>query len=71
MAELAVARGGRVALVAAVASTLGPTRELLEECAARSGSGAVVVDAPCLQAWPLFERGDHAAVEIAGAVVPG
>ncbi|MEA2129724.1 MAG: hypothetical protein QOJ85_2615 [Solirubrobacteraceae bacterium] len=60
MAERAVADGGRVALVAAVESTLGPTRELLEECANACGSGAVVVDAPCLQAWRLFEAGDHA-----------
>jgi aspartate/glutamate racemase len=60
MAERAVARGGRVALVAAVESTLGPTRELLEQCAAACGSGAVVVDAPCPQAWALFEAGDHA-----------
>lgn len=60
MAECAVARGGRVVVVAAVESTLRPTRELLEECAASSGTGAVVVDAPCLQAWALFEGGDHA-----------
>jgi GNAT superfamily N-acetyltransferase/aspartate/glutamate racemase len=60
MAERAVALGGRIAVVAAVESTLGPTRELLAECAAGCGSAAVVVDAPCLEAWALFERGDHA-----------
>jgi len=60
LAERAVAGGGRVAVVAAVESTLGPTRELFEECAAGCGSGAVVVDAPCLEAWALFETGDHA-----------
>lgn len=60
MAERAVAHGGRVAVVAAIQSTLGPTRELLEECAARCGTEAVVVDAPCLAAWTLFESGDHA-----------
>lgn len=58
LAELAVARGGSVGVVAAVASTLGPTRELFEACAAACGSGAVIVDAPCLDAWPLFEAGD-------------
>ena len=58
MAERAVMHGGRVAVVAAVASTMGPTRELFEDCAARNGSGAVVVDAPCLEAWPLFQAGD-------------
>jgi hypothetical protein len=40
---------------------LAPTRGLLEECAAGCGSGAAVVDAPCLQAWALFEGGDHAS----------
>jgi hypothetical protein len=60
LAERAVAGGGRVAVVAAVESTLGPTRQLFEECAAACGSAAVVVDAPCLEAWALFEAGDHA-----------
>jgi Asp/Glu/hydantoin racemase len=60
LAERAVAHGGRVALVAAVESTLGPTRALFEECASATRSGAAVVDAPCLEAWPLFERGDLA-----------
>jgi Asp/Glu/hydantoin racemase len=60
MAECAVARGGHVAVLAAVESTLAPTRELLEECAAGCGSRVVVVDAPCLEAWGLFEGGDHA-----------
>lgn len=58
MAERAVALGGRVAVVAAVASTLGPTRELFEECAAAPGTAAVVVEAPCLEAWAAFEAGD-------------
>jgi hypothetical protein len=34
MVECAVALGGHVAVLAAVESTLAPTRELLEECAA-------------------------------------
>jgi aspartate/glutamate racemase len=58
LAERAVADGGRVALVAAVESTLAPTRALFLECAAAARTGAVVVDAPCLEAWPRFERGD-------------
>jgi Asp/Glu/hydantoin racemase len=61
MAECAVARGGRVAIVAAVTSTLAPTRALLEECATGCGSGAAVVDVPCQEAWALFEGGDHAS----------
>ncbi len=41
-------------------STLGPTRQLLEECASAAGTGARVVDAPCLDAWSAFEAGDQA-----------
>lgn len=59
MAEAAVATGGRVALVAAVESTLAPTRQLFEECASIARSAAILVDAPCLDAWELFEAGDH------------
>jgi aspartate/glutamate racemase len=61
LAERAVAHGGRIALVAAVSSTLAPTRALFEECATARGSAAVLVDAPCLEAWALFQRGEHAA----------
>lgn len=55
MAEAAVATGGRIAVVAAVESTLAPTRDLLLECAPE----ADVRLAPCLSAWALFEAGDH------------
>jgi glutamate racemase len=55
MAEAAVAIGGRIAVVATVASTLAPTRDLLLECAA----DAEVELAPCLDAWAFFEAGDH------------
>lgn len=58
MAEAAVAQGSRIALVAALTSTLGPTRTLLEQAAAVQGFEPDVVDAPCLDAWELFERGD-------------
>jgi hypothetical protein len=60
MAESAVANGGRVALVVAIDSTLAPTRELFEQCAANAGSDVTLVDAPCLDAWERFEAGDHA-----------
>lgn len=59
MAEEAVATGGRVAVVAALASTAGPTRALLQECAAAAGTAPELVDAPCPQAWALFEAGDQ------------
>jgi hypothetical protein len=48
-------------VAAALESTLAPTRALFEACAAAAGTGATVVDAPCVEAWPLFERGDLAA----------
>jgi Asp/Glu/hydantoin racemase len=54
MAEAAVAIGGRIAVVATVASTLAPTRDLLLEC----DPDAVVELAPCLEAWACFEAGD-------------
>ncbi len=66
LAQRAVAQGGRIAVVAAVESTLGPTRDLFEACAAASGTAAVIFEAPCLKTWSLFERGDlgsfHTAV---------
>lgn len=59
MAAAAVAMGGRLAVVAALESTLGPTRALLLETAAAAGRRVTVVDAPCLEAWAFFEAGDH------------
>ncbi|BCJ52562.1 hypothetical protein Asp14428_40370 [Actinoplanes sp. NBRC 14428] len=55
MAEAAVAAGRRIGVVAAVASTLAPTVDLL---ASYAGPGTRIVEAPCLDAWPLFESGD-------------
>ena len=60
MAESAVANGGRVALAVAIDSTIAPTRQLFEECAAHAGSDVTLVDAPCLDAWERLEAGDHA-----------
>lgn len=60
MAERAAENGGRIALVATVESTLAPTRRLFEECAAQAGHKAILVDAPCLDAWAMFEAADHA-----------
>jgi hypothetical protein len=51
----AAGREGRIGLVAALASTLGPSRALLESAGAGPDQ---VVDLPCLDAWPLFEAGD-------------
>ncbi|WP_437636528.1 aspartate/glutamate racemase family protein [Sorangium sp. So ce854] len=61
MAERAAAAGGRILVAAALASTLGPTRELLLEAAERSGKALSITEALFEDAWPHFERGDHAA----------
>ncbi|MDX2170814.1 MAG: hypothetical protein SF182_27335 [Deltaproteobacteria bacterium] len=57
MAEQAVASGSRIALVAALASTLAPSAALLHEVAARAGRHVTVTDVPCAEAWPHFEVG--------------
>ena len=58
MAEQAVAGGDRIAVVAALASTMAPTRALLRETAAAAGRHVTIVDAPCLAAWSHFEAGE-------------
>lgn len=58
MAERAAEIGGRILVVVAVASTLEPTRELLDECIAKSPKSATVIESRCLDAWNLFEKGD-------------
>ena len=59
MAERAVAGGDRIVVVAALESTLGPTRDLLLQAAAAAGRRVTIVDAPCLGAWRHFESGDE------------
>jgi hypothetical protein len=58
MARIAVTSGHRVAIVAALESTLGPTRALLLEAATAEGGDVAVTDAPCPGAWTHFEAGD-------------
>ena len=58
MARMAVTSGHRLAIVAALESTLGPTRALLLEEAAAAGRPVTVTDAPCPGAWTHFEAGD-------------
>lgn len=60
MAEAAVAHGGRIAVVAALESTMGPTRTLLRETADRRGRSVTIIDAPCLETWAHWETGDIA-----------
>ncbi len=57
MAEAAVSVGGRIAVVGGPASTLAPTRALLQETADAAGRSVTLIDAPCLTAWPHFEAG--------------
>ena len=59
MAEEAVASGRRILVLAALSSTLVPTRALLTQVAAHAGRSPVIVEALCDGAWPLFESGDR------------
>ena len=70
MAELAVATGSRIAVVAALLSTIAPTVSLLGEVARDQGRTPVIDEVVLPEAWFLFERGDvdGYARAIAGAV---
>lgn len=61
LAAEAVAQGSKIALVAALASTLEPTRALLEDEAARAGKKVTLFMSVCEDAWSHFERGDEDA----------
>ncbi len=58
MAADAVARGERIAVVAAVESTFGPTLALLGDECTRQGRSPVIEMRSCLGAWTLFEASD-------------
>jgi hypothetical protein len=58
MARMAVTSGRRLAIVAALDSTLGPTRALLLEEAATAGRAVTLTEALCPGAWTHFEAGD-------------
>ncbi|WP_433360829.1 aspartate/glutamate racemase family protein [Actinoplanes sp. CA-142083] len=58
MAEAAVAAGRRIAVVATVDSTLGPTGNLLRDAAARAGREIAIVEVRCPEAFALFEAGE-------------
>ncbi|GHO70651.1 hypothetical protein KSC_095430 [Ktedonobacter sp. SOSP1-52] len=61
MAEEAVRQGECILLVAALESTLAPTRELLLDAARRAGKAIDIVELLCREAWAHFERGDQQA----------
>lgn len=65
MARHAVGLGPRIAVVAAVESTLVPTRELLVDEAARAGVTPVLTEVCVPAAWARFEAGDTSAYLVA------
>lgn len=60
MAQKAVENGPRVLVAAALTSTIGPTRDLLADAAAKAGKTVELIDVDCSSAWPHFEKGDTA-----------
>lgn len=64
LAEAAVSIGRRVAVVAAVESTVAPTSSLLHEVAADESVELELSVVRCFDAWSNFERGDtHAYLQ--------
>ncbi|QDQ25788.1 Asp/Glu/hydantoin racemase [Chitinimonas arctica] len=75
MADRAVALGPSILVVAALESTLGPTRELLEESANSAGVAIEIEYLVAEGAWPHFLRGDwtayfEAVVTAVNAIAP-
>ncbi len=70
MAERAVDSGSRIAVVAALESTMGPTVQLLTEVAHDMGRTPTIEAVVVTDAWSLFENGDMTGYEgaIAAAV---
>jgi Asp/Glu/hydantoin racemase len=58
MAETAVKMGGRIGILATVATTLDPTSTLLREKATESGKGISLFTALCQEAFQAVLRGD-------------
>lgn len=61
MAERAVALGDNILVVAALASTLAPTRDLILEAAKAAGKTVQVSELVCEGSWAKFEQGDTEA----------
>lgn len=59
MAEKAVSLGTRIVVAATVASTLGPTRELILDAARRAHKSAQLIEVLCESAWEKFAQGDQ------------
>jgi hypothetical protein len=61
MAERAVELGRRIVVMAALASTLGPTRQLILDVAQQLGKDVELSEVLCNEAWSKFEQGDTQA----------
>lgn len=59
MADQAVTLGQRIVILAALASTLAPTRQLLEDAAKQAGKAITLIEILCAGAWSRFEQGDQ------------
>jgi hypothetical protein len=59
MAERAVELGQRIVIIAALASTLAPTRELIQQVADKQGKAVELIEILCEGAWAKFEQGDQ------------
>jgi Asp/Glu/hydantoin racemase len=59
MMERALDHGTRIAVAAALKSTVGPTRDLLERVAQQRGVAVQVREIVVEGAWPSFEKGDR------------
>jgi Asp/Glu/hydantoin racemase len=60
MARAAVERGRRLGVLATLATTLGPTRRLLEREAGRAGAACTVTERLCAGAFESLAGGDRA-----------
>lgn len=74
MARRAVELGPRIGVVVTLGSTLGPTRALLENEAARVGADLVLDLVTATHAWSRFESGDQQGylaevADVAGGLV--
>lgn len=58
MAEAAVAKGSRILIAACVASTVGPTSDLVAKVASEAGRDVALRVALIADAWPKFMAGD-------------
>jgi hypothetical protein len=59
MAEKAVSLGTRILVAATIASTLGPTKELILDAARRAHQSVQLLEVLCESSWAKFEQGDQ------------